>query len=75
MPGIVRQVFVAAGDSVQAGQRLLILEAMKMENEIKAEADGVVDEILVAEGSTVDAGSVLIRFAAPPASDPSAQPE
>jgi len=67
MPGIVRQVFVAPGDPVNAGDRLLILEAMKMENEIKAEAAGVVDEVRVEEGNTVDAGTVLMTFAPPPA--------
>ncbi len=60
MPGIVRRVGVKAGDAVAVGQPLLILEAMKMENEIRAESEGVVEKVLVADGQTVESGQVLV---------------
>ncbi len=65
MPGIVRRVDAAPGGAVEAGDRLLILEAMKMENEICAEAAGVVEEVFVKEGDTVEAGAPLIQLAPP----------
>ena len=49
-----------AGDAVAVGQPLLILEAMKMENEIRAESEGVVEKVLVADGQTVESGQVLV---------------
>lgn len=60
MPGTVLQVAVNAGDSVTKGQTLLVLEAMKMENEIMAHADGVVQEIKVTQGVSVNAGDILV---------------
>jgi pyruvate carboxylase subunit B len=60
MPGIVRQVLVAEGDTVQVDQALLILEAMKMENEIRATAAGCVTRVHVRPGDTVEAGAALI---------------
>ena len=60
MPGLVVRVEVAAGDTVRAGQGLVIVEAMKMENELKAPADGVVAELRVEAGQTVDKGAVLL---------------
>ncbi|MEM6695577.1 MAG: biotin carboxylase N-terminal domain-containing protein [Pseudomonadota bacterium] len=65
MPGLVKAVDVAAGASVQAGARLAVLEAMKMEHALTAHADAVVAEVLVTPGSQVDAGAPLIRFAEP----------
>lgn len=62
MPGLVKLVRAAAGDSVTKGQPLLILEAMKMEHSIAAPHDGVIVEI-TAEGSQVSDGTVLVRFA------------
>ncbi|TGT61305.1 acetyl/propionyl/methylcrotonyl-CoA carboxylase subunit alpha [Mesorhizobium sp. M00.F.Ca.ET.170.01.1.1] len=62
MPGLVKLVRAAAGDSVIKGQPLLILEAMKMEHTIAAPHDGVVAEI-AAEGAQVSDGTVLVRFA------------
>ncbi|MCG8269924.1 acetyl/propionyl/methylcrotonyl-CoA carboxylase subunit alpha [Aquamicrobium sp. NLF2-7] len=62
MPGLVKVVRAAAGDSVTKGQPLLILEAMKMEHSIAAPHDGVIVEIAT-EGSQVSDGTVLVRFA------------
>ncbi len=62
MPGLVRSVHVAVGDHVAKGDRLAVLEAMKMEHALLAARDGVVAEVMVAAGSQVDAGTVLIRL-------------
>jgi len=62
MPGIVREMHVAEGDSVTKGQSLLILEAMKMQNEIRADHDGTVKRVSVAAGDTVDKGEKLIEI-------------
>ena len=60
MPGRVVRVLVAAGDRVGAGQPLVVVEAMKMENELRAPADGVVTKVSVEAGTAVDTGAVLI---------------
>ena len=60
MPGNILDVRVAAGQSVKSGAVLVILEAMKMENEILAPADGVIRDVRVAKGATVNAGDVLV---------------
>jgi glutaconyl-CoA decarboxylase len=60
MPGIVVSLKVKVGDSVNLGQPLCILEAMKMENEITASKAGVVKEIHVSEGSSVSQGQLMI---------------
>ncbi len=62
MPGRVVRVLVSKGDTVQRGAGLLILEAMKMENEIQAPIDGLVDEILVTSGDTVESGADLVHI-------------
>ena len=59
MPGRVIQVLVKPGDAVASGDTLLILEAMKMENRLLAEAAGVVDAVKVAQGQLVEGGQVL----------------
>ena len=64
MPGLVSRVQVAPGDAVLPGRGVVIIEAMKMENELKAEAPGVVSRILVAAGQAVEKGAVLVEFAA-----------
>ena len=64
MPGLITRVEVAAGDTVAAGQGLVIVEAMKMENELRAEAAGVVSRILVAPGQAVEKGAILIELTA-----------
>lgn len=62
MTGVVRVISVKAGDSVKVGDRLAVMEAMKMEHTLSAPCDGVVEEALCAEGSAVDGGAVLIRL-------------
>jgi biotin carboxyl carrier protein len=62
MPGRVVSVAVAAGDEVNPGDPLLTLEAMKMENVLKAEGTGVVKKISVASNDVVDKGALLIEF-------------
>ncbi len=59
MPGTILSVNVKAGDAVKKGQVLMILEAMKMENEIMAGADGTVTSVMVAAGQAVEAGAAL----------------
>ena len=59
MPGTILKVNVSQGQSVKAGEVLLVLEAMKMENDIVAPADGVVKQLLVSKGSTVDTDQIL----------------
>lgn len=63
MPGTVLRVEVTQGASVKAGQLLVVLEAMKMENEILAPKDGTVAQIVAPKGSTVETGSPLIVLA------------
>lgn len=63
MPGTILSVNVKVGDAVKKGQVLVILEAMKMENEIMAPCDGTVSGVSVAQGATVDAGSALCSLA------------
>jgi pyruvate carboxylase subunit B len=60
MPGLVVRLEVAVGDHVKAGQGVIVVEAMKMENELKAPADGVVSRIEVEAGQAVEKGSVLL---------------
>jgi glutaconyl-CoA decarboxylase len=60
MPGNILKVNVKAGDAVKSGTVLVVLEAMKMENEIMAPKDGTVTQVLVSKGSTVDTGAPLV---------------
>ena len=60
MPGTILEIKVSVGDIIQRGQALMILEAMKMENEIMASCDGVVDQIHTAVGASVNSGDLLI---------------
>ena len=62
MPGNILDIKVKAGDSVKKGDVLLILEAMKMENEIMAATDGVVDAVLTSKGAVVESGAPLISM-------------
>ena len=63
MPGNILKVNVNAGDKVKEGQVLVVLEAMKMENEIMAPKDGTVTQVVVSKGSTVDTGAPLVVLA------------
>ncbi len=63
MPGLVKALFVAAGEGVTAGTPLAILEAMKMEHTLTAPRDGVVAEVLADAGAQVEAGAALVRLA------------
>lgn len=62
MPGTVMEVLVTVGQSIQKGDNLVILEAMKMENIIKAMGDGVIASIEVHKGSSVDKNEVMIKL-------------
>jgi biotin carboxyl carrier protein len=62
MPGRIVRVMVEKGAAVQRGGGLIVLEAMKMENEIPAPADGIVDEIFVTAGDTVESGADLLHL-------------
>ena len=63
MPGTILRVEVKDGDAVKEGQLLVVLEAMKMENEILAPKDGTVAQVVVSKGSHVETGSPLIVLA------------
>jgi biotin carboxyl carrier protein len=60
MPGRVVRVLVVAGDAVTARQPVIVVEAMKMENELRSPGDGRVKEIAVAPGASVEAGRILV---------------
>lgn len=62
MPGLILDIKVQAGQTVQKGEPLLVLEAMKMENVIKATGDGTVKEIKVLIGEKVEKNQVLLKF-------------
>ncbi len=62
MPGTIVSVAVSAGQSVKSGDVLLVLEAMKMENEIMAPRDGVVAGVHVSKGESVDSGKALVSL-------------
>ena len=62
MPGKVQRISVEVGQEVQEGDSLLVLEAMKMENDIKSKGQGVVKEIHVSPGDIVEGGALLMSF-------------
>jgi biotin carboxyl carrier protein len=62
MPGKVVRVLVKNGDTVLARQPLVVVEAMKMENELRAGRDGTVAEVHAKEGASVDAGALLVEI-------------
>jgi biotin carboxyl carrier protein len=65
MPGLVVRIAVQVGDTVAAGQALVVVEAMKMENELRASAAGVVTAIKAVQGTAVEKGAILVELAAP----------
>jgi biotin carboxyl carrier protein len=62
MPGLVVRVLVSPGQAVHEGQGLVVLEAMKMENELRASAAGTVAQVVVTPGAAVEKGQVLLEF-------------
>lgn len=62
MPGKIIEIFVKVGDVVKADKPLLIMEAMKMENEMRAATDVIIKEICVKQGDSVESGAILIKF-------------
>jgi biotin carboxyl carrier protein len=62
IPGLITRVFVEPGATVQAGQRLLVLEAMKMENEVRAPRGGVVQQVNVHPGQSVNLSEVMVEI-------------
>src|SRR5690606_16906297 len=66
MPGRVVKTLVTAGDEVTVGQTLVILEAMKMENEVQSPAPGIVVSVAVSSGEAVEAGQRLLELAPHP---------
>jgi biotin carboxyl carrier protein len=62
IPGQIAQVLVTAGQPVKAGQTLIILEAMKMRNEIRSQAAGTVSVVHVAAGQTIARGDLLVEI-------------
>lgn len=65
MPGLVVRVQVAVGDAVTAGQGLVVVEAMKMENELRATANGIVTAVHATVGTAVEKGAMLVELAPP----------
>ena len=61
IPGLVSRIFVKKGDSVKAGSKLCILEAMKMENEINSPKNGTVDHIHITSGDNVEKGDLIME--------------
>lgn len=62
MPGMIVRISIAVGDAVHAGQGLIVMEAMKMENELRAATAGTVKAILAREGTAVEKGALLLEL-------------
>lgn len=75
MPGLVAGVLVAAGDRVETGQTVVVLEAMKMENDLTTPRAGIVKTVRVSKGQTVDQNEVLAVIGDPPGSPPPTEDE
>jgi biotin carboxyl carrier protein len=60
IPGVVLSVAVAPGDDVTAGQQLLVIEAMKMQNELRAPREGTIERVAVGPGTTIEVGDLLL---------------
>lgn len=65
MPGKIIEIFAKVGDIVKANKPLLIMEAMKMENEMRTSRDVKIKDILVKQGDSIESGAVLIKFEDP----------
>jgi biotin carboxyl carrier protein len=63
LPGVIIEVSVKEGQAVKAGQKVAVIEAMKMENEIQAPADGTVTAVLVGKGDSVLEGAPVVKIA------------
>jgi biotin carboxyl carrier protein len=70
MPGLVTKVLVSGGERVVAGTGLVVLEAMKMENQLTAPGKGVVRRVAVQAGQTVEKGQVLVELEEGPSPSP-----
>ena len=62
MPGLLREVAVVVGQEVKAGEKLAVIEAMKMENILKAEQDGKVKKVSAAAGESLSVDQIIIEF-------------
>jgi biotin carboxyl carrier protein len=62
MPGLIVRVAVKQGDHVRAGQGVVVMEAMKMENELRAASDGIVKRVVAAPGTAVEKGALLLEL-------------
>jgi biotin carboxyl carrier protein len=62
MPGEIVKVLVKAGDKIESGKALLVMNSMKMETTIEAHSDGEVEEVFVQEKTFVEAGTVMIKM-------------
>ena len=71
MPGLIVRVEVTAGQRVEAGAGLVVVEAMKMENELRASRPGVVETVHVAAGQAVEKGAALVTLGPLPNAEPS----
>jgi propionyl-CoA carboxylase alpha chain len=63
MPGLVKSIAVAEGQEVKAGETLAVVEAMKMENVLRAERDGTVKKVYAAPGDSLAVDAVILEFA------------
>jgi biotin carboxyl carrier protein len=62
MPGLILKIRKNIGDKIEQGESVIILEAMKMENDLKASTSGIIENIFVSEGSAVEKGTVLFSI-------------
>lgn len=62
LPGTITDVKVSVGDTIKSGETVIVLEAMKMQNNIEAECDGTITSVLVSKGDTVMEGDVLVTI-------------
>jgi biotin carboxyl carrier protein len=63
MPGLILKIKKNVGDKVEQGESVIILEAMKMENDLKSPSSGIIEKVFVSEGSAVEKGTALFSVA------------